>query len=315
MTARPLSMRREQPGSIRADSALSASRPMTSADAWPLCCRRSGASWLRVLRSAPGAGQDIFVGGDLGGVIESREVRDAATLEGSPDQVVGEVRVLGQERTVQVGPQDSTLQAAFGVVLTVVAEAHAHVPQGFGLRPEERAAAVVLETDEGRGRDVGQVGVDDDIADESALACVGADVDQADAGESLALAGLVVVAEELVAAADGENACAGGDGALERRLFVLDKVFIHERLLAVLPAAEEENVDLVHSLGRFATELDEARLIVAPFGALEQGEDVAPIAVDVHEVGVQPADGEGFLVKCHVRVCLRSPSRAWPSRV
>src|SRR5216683_1157939 len=119
MTARPLSTRREQPGSIRADSALSASRPMTSADAWPLCCPRSGASWLRVLRSAPGAGQDIFVGGVLDGVIESREVRDAATPEGSPDQMIREVRVLGQQRA---------LQAAFGVVLTVVAEAHAHVP-------------------------------------------------------------------------------------------------------------------------------------------------------------------------------------------
>src|SRR5229473_787793 len=111
MTARPLSMGREQPGSIRADSALSASRPMTSADAWPLCCRRSGASWLRVLRSALGAGQDIFVGGVLDGVIESREVR-----------------VLGQQRAVQVRPQDSALQAAFGAVLTVVAEAHAHLP-------------------------------------------------------------------------------------------------------------------------------------------------------------------------------------------
>src|SRR5260370_39491142 len=128
MTARPLSTRREQPGSIRADSALSASRPMTSADALPLCCRRSVASWLPVRGSARGAGRDVFVGGILGGVIESREVRDASTPEGSPDQVIREVRILGQQRAVQVGPQDSTLQAAFGAVLTVVAEAHAHVP-------------------------------------------------------------------------------------------------------------------------------------------------------------------------------------------
>src|SRR6266853_420504 len=178
MTARPLSTRREQPGSIRADSALSASRPMTSADAWPLCCRRSGASWLRVLRSALGAGQDIFVGGVLDGVVESREVRDAATPEGSPDQVIREVRVLGQQRAVQVRSQDSTLQAAFGVVLTVVAEACAQAPSGFGGRPKDRAAAVVLETDECRGRADGEMGVDDYIADESALAGLGADVDQ-----------------------------------------------------------------------------------------------------------------------------------------
>src|SRR5260370_16331783 len=128
MTARPRSTRREQPGSIRADSALSASRPMTSADAWPLCCRRSVASWLPVRRSAPGAGQDIFVGGILGGVIESREVRDASTPEGSPDQVIREGRILGQQRAVQVGPQDSTPPAPFLPALTLVAEAHAHVP-------------------------------------------------------------------------------------------------------------------------------------------------------------------------------------------
>src|SRR5260370_24061454 len=128
MTARPLSTRREKHGSIRADSVLFVSRQMTSADAWPLCSQRSVASWQRVLRSAPGAGQDIFVGGVLDGVIESREVRDAATPEGIPDQVVRKLRVLGQQRAVQVGPQDSTLQAAFGAVLTVVAEAHAHVP-------------------------------------------------------------------------------------------------------------------------------------------------------------------------------------------
>src|SRR5260370_37865832 len=128
MTARPRATRRELPGSIAAGSALGASRPRTSAGGWPLCWRRSVASWLRVPRSAPGAGQDIFVSGDLGGVIESREVRDAATPEGSPDQMIREVLVLGQQRAVQVCPQDSTLQAAFGVVLTVVAEARAHAP-------------------------------------------------------------------------------------------------------------------------------------------------------------------------------------------
>src|SRR2546426_391179 len=40
-----------------------------------------------------------------------------------------------------------------------------------------------------------------------------------------------------------------------------------------------------------------ARLESVPLRALEQREDVAPITVDVHEVGVEPADRQ-FL--CHV---------------
>ena len=159
---------------------------------------------------------------------------------------------------------------------------------------------MVLETDEGRGLDVNQSGVDDHVADEPALACLGAHVDEADAREPLALAGLVVVAEQLVAAAHGEHAGAGRDRALERRLLVLEEVFIDERLLAILPAPEKENVDLVHTLGRAPPELDQPSLEVAPLGALQQGEDVASIAVDVHEVGIQPADRERIPVPCHL---------------
>ena len=80
---------------------------------------------------------------------------------------------------------------------------------------------------------------------------------------------------------------------------MLEQVFVDERLLAVLAATEEEDVDLLHLLGGAAPELDKARVVVAPLGALEQGEDVAPIAVDVHQVGVEPADCERFPVLGH----------------
>ena len=120
------------------------------------------------------------------------------------------------------------------------------------------------------------------------------------------------MAEELVAAAHGEHAGAGRDRALEGRLLVFEEVFVHERLLAILAAAEEKDIDLIHAFGRAPPELDEPCLEVAPLGALEQGEDVAAIAVDVHEVGIQPADRERLLVPCHLfPLCL--PVRLGPT--
>src|SRR5216684_2343212 len=243
---------------------------------------------------ARGSGEDLFVRGDFGGIVQRGEVLDAATLERTPDQVVGEMRVLGQQRTVEVRAEDGSLQAAFGVILTVVAEAHAHVAERPGFRPQVRATAVILEADEGLWVEVGHVGVDDHIANESALAGLGANVDEADAGEALAVGGQVVVAEELVAATHGQHAGAACYRALERGLLGLDEVFVYQRLLAILAAAEKEDIDVLHALGGAAPQLDQPGVEVAPFGSLEQREDVAAIPVHVHEVGVQPTYRERF---------------------
>src|SRR5216684_7364140 len=55
---------------------------------------------------ARGSGEDLLVSGDFGGVVQRGEVVDDATLERAPDQVVGEMRVLGQQRTVEVRAED-----------------------------------------------------------------------------------------------------------------------------------------------------------------------------------------------------------------
>src|SRR5260370_374447 len=138
----------------------------------------------------------------------------------------------------------------------------------------------------------------DAVAHESAFPGPGPPVDGADAGEPLAVGGRVVVAKEVVAATHGEHAGAACDRALECGLLGLDEVFVHERLLAILAAAEKEDIDVVHALGGAAPQLDESGVEVAPFGSLEQREDVAAIPVDVHEVGVQPTDGERFPGHC-----------------
>src|SRR5260370_40887939 len=206
--------------------------------------------------TALGPGEDLLVSGDFGGVVQRGEVLDAATLERAPDRVVGELRVLRQQRTVEVRAEDGSLEAAFGLTLAVVAEAHPHAAQRPSFRPQVRAPAVILEADQGLWVEVGQVGVDYHVADESALAGLGAHVDEADAGEPLAVGGLGVVAKELGAATHGEHAGAACDRALECGLLGLDEVFVHERLLAILAAAEKEDIDGVPALGGGASPLD-----------------------------------------------------------
>jgi len=153
---------------------------------------------------------------------------------------------------------------------------------------------VVFETDERLGVERFDLGVDDDVADEALLAGLRAYVDHSDAGKFFALGGLVVVAEQLVAAAHREDHRPVVHRLLEWRLLELEQIFVDERLLAVLAAAEKEDVDLLHPLDGAAAELDQFGVEASPLGALEQREDVAAVAVDVHQVGVEPADGEGF---------------------
>ena len=161
---------------------------------------------------------------------------------------------------------------------------------------------MVFETDQRCGRQALDLRVDNHVSNEAFLARLGFHVDKADAGEALALGGLVVVAEELVSAADGKHRRASVHRALERRLFVLEEVFVHQCLLPVLAASKEEDVDVLHALGVAAAELQKFGVVTAPLGALEQREDIAPVAIDVHEVGIQPTDSECLLAACHLVV-------------
>jgi len=73
------------------------------------------------------------------------------------------------------------------------------------LPAEERPSTVVFKTHQRAGREVLQVGLHDNVADEALLPSLGPDVDQADAVEAFAVGGLVVVAEQLVATANRED--------------------------------------------------------------------------------------------------------------
>jgi len=145
--------------------------------------------------------------GKLRGVVQRRKLVVAAAPERAPDQAVREVRVFRQKRAVQVGADHPVLQASLGAVAAVVSKSEPHPAHRSRFRAEVRAAAVVLESNQRPGHEIRHfcVDVDDDIADEALLARFSADVDEPDAREALALGGLVVVAEQLVAAAYGQH--------------------------------------------------------------------------------------------------------------
>ena len=174
---------------------------------------------------------------------------------------------------------------------------------------------MVFETDQRGGSQTLDLRVDNDVSDEAFLAGLGFHINEADAGEALALGGLVVVAKELIAAADGEHRSACLHSTLERRLFVLEKVLVHKRLLAILATSEEEDVHVLHVLGGAASELQQLCVVIAPLRPLEQSEDVAAIAIDVHQVGIEPPNGEGLLSTWHLGSLEPPtfPNRVWPS--
>src|SRR2546421_7325325 len=102
-----------------------------------------------------------------------------------PDQEVGQLRVLGQERAVKVGAEDAARPDAFGSVLPVVAEAAQDPPQRLEPRSQVSPAAVVLEADQRRGLDAQVRGVDQDVADLAPRAADGVQAEQPAPVESL----------------------------------------------------------------------------------------------------------------------------------
>ena len=117
-------------------------------------------------------------------------------------------------------------------------------PSGCSPAPSMRAAGVVLEAGEDApgGAVAVEVDLDRDVADQARA--VGADrleVDEAEARDLL-VGERVAVAEQLVAAADAEHERAAVGGGVQRVALGLDEVQRAQALVAVLAAAEVEEV-------------------------------------------------------------------------
>src|SRR5436189_6381653 len=58
----------------------------------------------------------------------------------------------------------------------------------------------------------------------------------------------------------------------------------------MLAATNEKDVDVRHGVGGAPAQLDEPRFMPMPLRPPQQREDVAAVAIDVHEIRVEPTD-------------------------
>ena len=110
-------------------------------------------------------------------------------------------------------------------------------------------------------------------------------------GSSTARDVAVEAAEQLVAAADREER-RSRLGGLAQRPGLLDEVVRDERLLAVLTAADVEEIDLAGRHRVAHADRAHVELVPAQAGALGEHGDVAAVGVDVQVVGIEVADAD-----------------------
>jgi hypothetical protein len=121
----------------------------------------------------------------------------------------------------------------------------------------------------------------------AAVARHGPDIEHADPRKDLPARGPELVAQQLVAAADREHHRAGLHCFAEARALPRDEVCSHHRLLAVLPPAEEEQVVGVRIEPVSQAQALHVESDAAPGGPPLEREDVPPVPVGIHQLGVE----------------------------
>ncbi len=153
------------------------------------------------------------MGGLLYRVVQRRQLDiTVAAAESGSQEPVGEHRVLGQQGAVQVAADGVTVDGPFGAVPPVVTTPNPDLSEGPGVGTEVRQAAVVLESDQLAVL----LRVDHGVADEPLGPSLRHQVEQADARQRRGIVRAVLVAKQLIAAADCEQRCALLDGGLDR---------------------------------------------------------------------------------------------------
>ena len=111
----------------------------------------------------------------------------------------------------------------------------------------------------------------------------------------------VELAEELVAAADGQRYHARLHGLAQRLALHRAQVFRDAPLLAVLRAADEDQVVRLRVQPFDQAQLRHLDVDTARSAAPRQAEDVAAIAVDVHQPRVEVGDAQPSRRRVHQR--------------
>ena len=262
---------------------------------------------MTLAAAAHGDGCGGGMGAGFGAVIEGRKLhfRAVTMAEGKVDEFVGERRVLGQDRPVEVGANGVAVAGTLGAIAGVVAEAADHPAERLGSRAEKGATTVVFESD-----DLAAVSRKDHIADAavgSRAGVTGFEVEDADAGDDAALMVDVAMAKELKATTDGEDGHVSFDGLADGGAF-FHQVGGDATLFAVLPAADEEEIEVIRRKWVANGHVDHLAFDTTDAATVLEGDDVAAVAVDVHDVGIQMGDAKFHLPSVPVHLARGHPA-------
>ena len=182
-----------------------------------------------------------------------------------------------------IGRENVFVACALRPVLAVVAVSLENFAERLHAGAEIRLAGVVFEADDLAS---GFIAREHIIADHTLLGADGVKIERAGKIALLAVPGLVILAQHLISAADGEHRHAVFNGGLQLGgLFTLQIVH-QDLLLKVLPAADEEQITVLR--GKFHPDgnRDNVRLHPAPFQPPLHTQDVSAVAVEVQNVGI-----------------------------
>jgi hypothetical protein len=190
---------------------------------------------------------------------------------------------------VEVRADGAADAAAFEPALAVVAEAGKDPTERLGTRVEEGPAGVVLEARQRVPLPGLELALEQYVADHPLGSRDRVQREQADPRELGSSQVAVRASEQLVAAADREHRGSAGR-SLEHTVALPRQILGHERLLAVLAAADVEEVVLAGN--DRLTERNRAHLDVVspPRGATDEDGDVAAVGVDVQVVRIEMPD-------------------------
>src|SRR5438132_8089444 len=223
------------------------------------------------------------------------------------EQAICQPRVLRQKRSVQITANGGLDDGAFGAILAVVAGADYCSAEWPDARPQKRPTRMVLEADQRPSLAV-QVGFDEHVANVPLWAGHAADVKQTGAGQLLTLDGGVALAQQLIAAADRQQRRAVFDGLADSLAFLTQEIGRDHRLLAILAAAEEDQVCLGRIERVSQGQLLDFELDTPPLRSTPERQHVAAIAIDAHQVRVEV--NEPNLPRSHARTRSAAESRA-----
>ena len=232
-------------------------------------------------------GQAIFhvgVGRGLEGVGEGRERERAVfAFEGGLQDQVRQLRVFGQQTAVGIGREDVFVSCALRAILAVVAGTLEHPAEGPDAGAEIGLAGVIFKADDVAACFFAGEHI---VADHPLLGADGVEIERAGKVALLAVPGLVVLAQHLIAAADGEHGHTVLDGGLELSGLLPFQVVQKDLLLKILAAADEDKVAVFRVELRTDRDVYDIRLHAAPLQPPLHAKDVAAVAVEVQHVGV-----------------------------